>query len=371
MSSAIKKDQADARKNAQIQAASRAEQENREGSLRLSRESHDRLREDREKEQAKPRGKGQEDERGTLYERIVRSGMSAMTTNAIMGAVSEGVTAADIPTQQEVLERVPSLEGEVLPGPAEGGGFFDRPMAGAMADNSMSQSLDIEYAHEGAVSAAEGAGTMSVNGQSIEVAEYLPGADLAKIATGQSLDAGDATGILMERAMDNRGKSPSQSQDDNTSSEGGESSASGSDEGRTPGRAIGDDGSAIALGGRDISKDAHIQADPEARKEQQEVETKIERQALEVEHKEGLKEALRTQDLGEAVTERHTKHGELRMTTQFEARHPDNGHELKEGEEHVTQAIRSPRSESSTDMADIHFRTMMSEQENDKGISRF
>lgn len=370
MSSAIKKtnpNQAQAQRR--LQEAARLDEEKNGNSLRITRESHDRAREKQEaEEQAKKDGAKKDD---NLYERLARYGISALTTNAVMGAVAEGVTAADIPDQQEILEHVPSIEGEVLTGPAEGGGFLERPVAGALADSSMNQSLEMQYLDGADVSAVEGSGVLGVNGQEIPVSEYLPGADIAKIAAGESLDAGDGLGMLMERGIDrDRGQTAQpqnggDSSSDETASTGGDES----DEGLTPGRHIGEDGAPIALGGRQLTKDDNLA--PETREEIKENEIKIEREALEVEHKEELKEALRTQDLGEAVTERTGKHGSLKMETHFEARHPDNAHERHEGENHVTEAVRSPRNETTMDINDIHFRTMMQERENDKGISRF
>tara|TARA_B100000953_G_scaffold191962_1_gene158015 strand:- start:4196 stop:5305 length:1110 start_codon:yes stop_codon:yes gene_type:complete len=369
MSSAIKKtnpNQAQAQRR--LQEAARLDEEKNGNSLRITRESHDRVREKKEaEEQAKKAGAKKDD---NLYERLARHGISALTTNAVMGAVAEGVTAADIPDQQEILEHVPSVEGEMLTGPAEGGGFLERPVAGALADSSVTQSLEMQYLDGADVSAVDGSGVLGVNGQEIPVSEYLPGADIVKIATGESLDAGDGLGLLMERGIDrNRGQTPQRQNGEGSSGDTAANGGDGGDEGRTSDRHIGEDGAPIALGGRQLTKDDNLA--PETRKEIKENEIKIEREALEVEHKEELKEALRTQDLGEAVTERTGKHGSLKMETHFEARHPDNAHERHEGENHVTEAVRSPRNETTMDINDIHFRTMMQERENDKGISRF
>lgn len=331
------------------------------------------------------RDKDAEKEKESVYGKLIKHGLGSITTNAVLGAVAEGVTAGDLPEGHESLSRLPDMEGEVIPGPAEGGGFLERPIAGTMAESSLEQSMELTYGHDGIASAAEGSGAMTVNGHTIDVPDYLPGADYAKLAMGQSLDAGDGLSILMEQgmgagtrnAMSQNGSGNQDSDGDDSSGDGqGSSSGSGStgsDESRITERAVGMD---TPFGSQAYATETGKDENPEDKAERvskEHEEIQVEKENLEIEHRAELREALRTQDLGTAVTERSGKHGSLRLETQFEARNPDNDLEQKKGDEHITDVMRSPRSSTRTDNDQIHLLTLLQEQEkdNDRGISRF
>lgn len=375
MTTQIKKKADPSEKLLQAERA-KAEENSRSNLLQLERGTHER---DALSQKKKKEEESKKEEDKPLVERIVKSGLSAITTNAVIGAVAEGVSAADLPDKGEVIDKMPSVEGEIIKGPEEGGGFLERPMAGAMAESSLEQSLEIQYGEESYSKLDEGSGTMNVNNNEIPVSEYLPGSDVAKLAMGEQLDAGDGLGIMMERGMDQSKQELKQAEmaasaaassaNGGGSGDGSSDGSDDNDEGRAGERTIGEDGAALSLGGIETEKDQNL--NPEEKKEKQATETKIEREALEVEHKADLTEALRTQDVGETVNERTTKHGTLRMETQFEARNPDNNLEQKKGQDHISEAIRSPRNESSMTLDDMRFRTLMSEKENDKGISPF
>lgn len=337
---------------------------------------------DNGKSQSKPsREKENEKDKSSVYGSLVKHGLASLTTNAMVGAVAEGVTAAELPDGGQALSQMPDLQGEVIPGPAEGGGFVERPMAGAMADSALEQSLEMTYGQDGVAQAAEGSGLLTVNGHSINVPDYLPGSDIAKLAMGQSLDAGDGLSLLMEQGMGAGTRNSmvqsggGQDDDDSESSSSGGTSSSGDggDEGKMSERAMGMDN---PLASQPYATESGKEETSEAKAERvanEHHEVQIEKENLEIEHRAELREALRTQDLGTAVTERTSKHGSLRLETQFEARHPDNDLEQKKGEEHVTDVMRSPRSATRTDNDQIHLLTLLHEQEkeNDRGISRF
>ena len=319
-----------------------------------------------------------EDEQESIYGKLIKQGLAAATTNAAIGAVAEGITAGDLPDDGQVISKAPEYAGDVISGPAEGGGFVDRPIAGAMSEAALEQSLELEYGQDGSVSATEGQGNIVVNGYEINIPDYVPGSDIAKLAAGGSLDAGDGLSMLIEQgigagarnAMNSSGSDSDDSKDDESSSS--TSSSSGGDDGRLSERAIGADGT----GGSQVysTNSEGILETPENKEKRDEIvreEVQIEKEALEIEHRAELREGLRTQDLGAAVTERQGKHGSLRLETQFEARHPDNKHEIDKGEDHLTDVMRSPRNATRSDTDQIHLFTILQEQENDKGISRF
>ena len=325
------------------------------------------------KSQSKPSSeKENEKDKSSVYGSLVKHGLASLTTNAMVGAVAEGVTAAELPDGGQALSQMPDLEG---------GGFVERPMAGAMADSALEQSLEMTYGQDGVAQAAEGSGLLTVNGHSINVPDYLPGSDIAKLAMGQSLDAGDGLSLLMEQGMGagtrnsmvQSGGGQDDDDSESSSSDSSSSSGDGSDEGKMSERAMGMDNpltsQPYATGnGKEETSEAKAE-----RVANEHHEVQIEKENLEIEHRVELREALRTQDLGTAVTERTGKHGSLRLETQFEARHPDNDLEQKKGEEHVTDVMRSPRSATRTDNDQIHLLTLLHEQEkeNDRGISRF
>ncbi|WP_298843144.1 hypothetical protein [uncultured Salinicola sp.] len=330
-------------------------------------------------------GKDKEKDKESIYGKLIKHGLGSMTTNAVLGAVAEGVTAGDLPDDHESLSSLPDMQGEVIPGPAEGGGFLERPIAGTMAESSLEQSMELTYGHDGAASSVGGSGSMTVNGHTIDVPDYLPGADYAKLAMGQSLDAGDGLSILMEQgmgagtrnAMSQNGGGSKDDGSEESSGDGGSSGngsgSTGSDESRLTERAVGmDDPLASQAYTTESGKDENPETKAErASKENEEIQ--LEKENLEIEHRAELREALRTQDLGTAITERTGKHGSLRLETQFEARNPDNDLEQKKGDEHITDVMRSPRSATRTDNDQIHLLTLLHEQEkdSDRGISRF
>lgn len=333
------------------------------------------LRKDRKDKDAK------EEEKEGIYGKLVKHGLSSLTTNMVIGAVAEGVTAADLPDGATVISEMPQIEGDVIPGPIEGGGFLERPMAGAMADASLEQSLELDYADGGRVSTTADSGILTINGNSISIPDYMPGSDIAKIATGQALDAGDGLSMLIEQGigagaretMMRSGEDKKDDADEGSSSGGSTGGSGGGDDGRASERIMGVDNPLVsqpyAAGeGKQETKEAK-----EQREEQEHHEIQIEKQSLELEHRAELQEGLRTQDLGVTVTERAGKHGNLRLETQFEARDPDNSLEIRKGQEHVTDVMRSPNSSTRMDNGSIHLLSFLQEQEkeNDKGLSRF
>ena len=68
----------------------------------------------------------------------------------------------------------------------------------------------------------------------------------------------------------------------------------------------------------------------------------IGRAALEIEHHAKLQEALRVGDTGRVDTEIDINGASTGITTEFEARHPDEDLEKKVGEDHLRSAIRAP-----------------------------
>jgi len=351
---------------------------------RLQTESRSRLSQterDRVLRKEKKDRDDKEEEKGNFYGKLVKHGLSSLTTNMVIGAVAEGVTAAELPEGATVLSEMPPLEGEVIAGPVEGGGFLERPMAGAMADAALEQSLELDYADGGSIATGADSGILTVNGNSISIPDYMPGSDIAKIATGQALDAGDGLSMLIEQGIGagTRGamlRSTSDTDEDTEegSASGGSSGGSGgSDDGRTSERVMGIDNPLVSQPYAAGQGKAETKEAKEQREEQEHHEVQIEKQSLELKHRAELEEGLRTQDLGVTVTERSGKHGNLRLETQFEARHPDNSLEIKKGDEHVTDVMRSPNSSTRMDSGSIHLLSFLQEQEkeNDKGLSRF
>jgi len=288
-----------------------------------------------------------------------------LATNAIIGSTIDAALAADIPEGGEALSHPGLIEGEVVPGPAEGGGFLDRPLAGALADHSMQQSVGLEYEPGGEVAASEGSGLLTVNGHPISVAKYMPGHDYAQVLSGGELDAGDGLS-LMGQAMIKAAPSAAERDGFEQSPEAG-ARYEGSREGEgAPGRTEG-----TTAGARGFQDERGLEPD-RATGTGTPVSTHhkaaVARSDLEFQHKVELEEALRRQDVGETTSEVSVGGKTLSVTTSFEARDPDTNEEVKKGHEHVHQALTSTRNDTQLDAKNIHMRTLI-EDRDDVGLS--
>ena len=202
MSGDIKK-----RKNSQVDAKdiAKAREHKRTQDLFLrTRQQHDIL--DKQKKSKEAKGQKDADKEKAGLGSLLKTALSAVTTNIIITTITDTLVAANAVKAGAVKpasypDKIPSVEGRVIKGPAAGGQFLDRPIAGALADKSMSGSLQIDYAQTGKISSVDGKGVMIADGQGINVSEHVPGSTAAKVILGKVVNPGEALGSLTETAV--------------------------------------------------------------------------------------------------------------------------------------------------------------------------
>ena len=354
------------------------EDDQQDGTIRIQRETHDRnLARTEEDKKAK--------NESSLLERLVKTGMSAVATNMMIGIVAEGVTTTDLPTDQTALDKAPNMEGEVIAGPEQGGGFLDRPIGGALADSSLQQSLDVQYGQEGSVKTAEGAGTLTANGNDIQVTEYLPGNELTKIATGEELNAGDGIGLAIERGIEQHKEDVARgavahvvnrtiqsktaktgSGDDSTASATGDGTGSTGEEKLTE-RSVAEDGFIVNTGGRAGADDILTASDVSERRRSG---LHVDRETLDIEAKADLAESQRTKSPPVEATAQNTD--DIASFTSKPVSKPASDPESKSQELAVkTDAKPDLDNGTSKQMSDLQMRAIMAEKEADSGMTPY
>lgn len=282
------------------------------------------------------------EEQSSLIGQLVKAGLSSTVTNAMVTIFSEAATAPALSAGGAAPEKVASLEGRIVRGPSSGGGFLNRPIAGALAEQSAARSLNVSYASATpGVARAAGSGVMAVDGLSIPVREYLPGSNLTKIATGQAISASDGVSMLADRSM----------------------SESRNGEAAMPQRAA---APARQGKGRQQGAAAMTPEDGDSRKGIETTARGQSRNAIQSDHRAALADALRSSDSGTIATERDG----VRIETSFEARNPDNAREVRGGLDNVSEAVRNGA--ASSDHDSMRFQTFLREMaeraERDPGL---
>lgn len=156
----------------------------------------------------------------SLLSTIIKAGISGVATNMFVGvgveafmnkpaaagvtnsAAGQSATSAKSSAINQTPQK-PATRGEIIKGPAEGGGFANRPIMGGLAEQAATNPAQVDYGNPGKVDAVtDGAqkGFMNINGYDLNIAKYLPGADFVSSAAG-SLEATDAAAMLTQTVL--------------------------------------------------------------------------------------------------------------------------------------------------------------------------
>lgn len=284
-------------------------------------------------------------------------------------------------------------------GPADGGELLDRPSAGYMAHASTQQGVAIEPQGEEISHIARGmndAGTMTVDGQTIQVLDYMPGGDMVQMAAGQvdpgqmlmkiaqhgiseEVEKSGGDGMSMERAI---GSAPAGQE--TVFTERGSSGQTGIHDHMAPDdmgtqHDRGADGNhagipehdvsngAAGTAGRMAAKHALGQHIPDADENARDLE------ALALQHRLDVDTAIQTSDHSEVHTQMHAHGRTLEIDTDFDATKPSNDQERSEASEHVTEVARGGHDEVNLDEPGMHMRSRIAAHldaaSRDEGIS--
>lgn len=325
---------------------------------------------------------------------LAKAGLTGIKAKTGLTVPFEEDILAAMPDDPTIVEGPVNIAGELVPGPVEGGSFLERPIAGSLADASEIQSLLLQYEPGQAIETLAGQGHMLINNIDIDIAQIRDGLE-------QGIDQGidyaqafihDPTGSLantvqsgmdlaageIEQGIDiatqgaeawiaSLGVDPSQLAQAISSSSTQLLDALGHGPDQLGSLLSSHTGSAagLALSGRLLSL---FEQREQERITEIEFQKAADRIALEVEHHAKLQEALRTDDASHVETEIFRNGASTKITTDFEARHPDEDLEKKEGESHLHEAIRAPNSDVQMQLNHMHFRSQF--EEHDIGITR-
>jgi hypothetical protein len=289
-----------------------------------------------------------EEEQSTLS-KMIKMGLAGTTGNIVTQHIAAPFIDESIPSvgRKNVTDEIDNIDGaELHSGPAEGGAMLDRPIAGYLAEQTVGNSLSLEYTPDTISTIASNvdeASTMTVNGETIKVLDYAPGGDLIQASGGTQLDASSALGMVGQLAI----------------TTGSLQGALGTEEiaGQSQGFSS----------GLELSEDGNDNGDRDSESKEINKPGSPLRDQLEAEHRLALQTALQTSDETEIETEVHSGGKSLKVKTSFEARMADSSQEQKEGEKHIQDIIHQPRN----DIQKTHdyFRMRSVIESNDEGMS--
>jgi len=274
-------------------------------------------------------------------------------------------------------------------GPAEGGQLLDRPSAGYMAHASTSQGVELEPQAEGISNIARGmneAGTMTVDGQTIQVLDYMPGGDFVQMAAGQvdpgqmlmkiaqhgiseEVEKSGGGAMTLEPGTASTGVRPGDPSAPSHSDRSDGSGRPGDPEGHdATSTTEGDPAHGAAAGGQDVAaKRAAGQHVPDADENARDLE------ALSFQHRLDVDTAIQTSDHAEVHTQIHAHGRTLEIDTDFDATKPNNDEERAEAAEHVNEVARGGHDEVNLDEPGMHMRSRIAAHldamSRDEGIS--
>lgn len=304
----------------------------------------------------------QHEEEESIISRLARTALMHVASAGIVSAAQNGVDqaiAGTTPADVTGLNGAQITDGSTLHhGPADAGDLLDRPAGGYLAHASSSNGVIMQNGHDISSIARDidKAGTLTMDGHSISVLDYVPGGDFVQIAAGHA----DPTQIMMtlaqhgierelggmaKKAVTGGGRTESidligDSENDRNSS--GPGSIGADDEHHDPKTG---DGRHQKPGGMNAQ---HIpDADENARDLEQ----------LAVMHKMDLDAAVETSDQSSVHTEIHAHGRTLEIDTEFEARAASNDAERAEASEHVEEVAHGSMTEHEHDAPNMHFRS--------------
>lgn len=300
-------------------------------------------------------------ESGTsLLGQLAELGLTGISAKAGLSVPFDSEIAAVMPDGAAAVQGPVDVTGELLPGPAEGGSFLERPLAGSLADAALGQSLALDYEPGALIAAAQGKGQMIVNGLGIDIDQVRGGIERGSDMAGAFMEhpiEQMERGIEMTREIAEDGLDYIDANKDEwiDALSDGASSLAQAVKDQAPqlfdalDQNIDDLSTLISqhvdprLGLAFANHIAQLLGDRSAeRLSEIEYQEAIGRAALEIEHHAKLQEALRVGDTGRVETEVEINGATTGITTEFEARHPDENLEKRVGEDHLRSAIRAP-----------------------------
>lgn len=236
-------------------------------------------------------------------------------------------------------------------GPAEGGDPLDRPSAGYLAHASVDSGVSVGEADGGMSSIARDinqAGTLEIDGQKIEVLDYIPGGDMLQMASGD-VDPGQVLMKMAHHAMTQEGATQSANGASSINPQGYGNPAENANEALTNTEDAGEGaadrnnetGSSVVGAGRV----------PDADENARDLE------ALAFQHKLDVDTAIQTSDTAQVHTQLHAHGRTLEIDTDFEATKPDNSEERQDAAEHVQEVAGAVRDEVNRDEPNMHIRS--------------
>jgi hypothetical protein len=294
--------------------------------------------------------------------RMAIMGVASAGTGSTLAHGVDGVLPGSEPVDVTGLSGSHIDSGSVMHhGPVDGGMQIDRPSTGYLAESSVSHGVEMEKGLDVSTIArdVDKAGSMTIDGQTYSVLDYMPGGDFVQMAAG-SVNPAQLMMSLgqygMKRQMESgapgnvpaSGASAGQSQSD---------AARGADglpiEGASGERSPSEIARQARAGGHEAVAAAraaghHVpDADENARD--------LERLALQ--HRLDLDTAVETSDSARVHTEVHAHGRTLEIDTDFEATARSNTEERAEAAEHVMETTHASLSETEHTRPDMRFRS--------------
>lgn len=318
-----------------------------------------------------------QEEEPAILPKLLQMGLTGAAGGIITQHMAAPFLEGDIPDASgvDVTNATTNLEGaELISGPADGGAMLDRPAAGYLADHSASQGLDLQYEHESVSQIAadmDKAGTMTVNGETIKVLDYAPGGSFVQAVAG-TLSGAEAVNMLgqtmihsgaLSREIERTQGQGTISLDELTPDQTNPSMVTGGAHhyGDGPATNSFENHHSLSM----FSEGGDADDEENAKNDIQRTDSPL-RQQLEIEHRLALQAALETSDEANISSTVQVGGKSLSIKTHYEARHPDNAVEQKEGEKHLQDVMHRPGNDIQT--ANEHFRMRSLIESNDAGL---
>lgn len=244
-------------------------------------------------------------------------------------------------------------------GPIEGGAALDRPSAGYMAQASLDEGVSIDSPESGVSNIARDinqAATLEIDGQEIQVLDYIPGGDMIQLAAGQA-NPGQVImqlahqGITREMMMNQSGGTIDVQQAMTENSASGIDQGSGAQDQNGSSNVGVDAGVDASAGAAGAAGAAAMQRVPDADENARDLE------ALIIQHRQDVDTAVQSTDIAQVHTEIHAHGRTLEINTDFEATKSDNEEERKDASEHVTEVSQNVRNEVNHYEPGMHMRS--------------
>ena len=303
----------------------------------------------------------------TIGDRLYRTALMGVATGGL-GGMLDHVTHAAPGTDVTGMGGHLVEDGSILHhGPSSDGTLLDRPSGGYLAHASTQAGVGVEADGMGISSIARSineAGTLQMDGHTIQVLDYVPGGDMVQAVAGHADPAQMMMGLAkmgIEQEMgaheagnrDHAARSGDMERDATASFHGIAGGGGGASAARPRSAASEWGGRSGRAGPGEIHGGGANGHAPDADENARDLEE------LALEHKRDLDTAVETSDVSHVHTEIHAHGRTLSIDTDYEARVPDHDHERKEAAEHVDAVTHSPVGDVQHDEPGIHFRSQV------------